>query len=103
VRFRIPEGIELELAIEKVRAIIEAHPRVLADPAPRVLLDHTADHSAIEIVVLFYTADDEIAAVKSDLIKAVHTAFDAMPEKPPHLEQRRGTRGDGLDSPLRPS
>jgi small conductance mechanosensitive channel len=43
VRFRIPEGIELEPAIEKVRAIVEAHPRVLADPAPRVLLDHTAD------------------------------------------------------------
>jgi small conductance mechanosensitive channel len=81
VRFRIPEGIELEPAIEKVRAIVDAHPRVLADPAPSVLLDHTADDSTIEIVVVFYTADNEIAVLKSDLIKAVHTAFDAMPEK----------------------
>jgi hypothetical protein len=56
---------------------------VLADPAPSVLLDHSADDSAIEIVAVFYTADDEIATVKSDLIKAVHTAFDAMPEKRP--------------------
>jgi small conductance mechanosensitive channel len=96
VRFRIPEGTELDPAIEKVRAIVEAHPRVLADPAPSVLLDHSADYSAIEIVVVFYTADNEIAALKSDLIKAVHTAFDAMPEKPPQAEQRRrGTRGDG--------
>src|SRR6516225_3219064 len=38
VRFRIAEGTELEKAIEKVRAIVEAHPRVLADPAPSVLL-----------------------------------------------------------------
>src|SRR5205814_2356246 len=73
---------------------IEAHPRVLADPAPSVLLDHSADDSAIEIVLVFYTAENQIAALKSDLIKAVHTAFDAKPEKRPQAEQqRRGTRG----------
>ena len=77
-------------------AIVEAHPRVLADPAPSVLVDHTADDSTIEIVVVFYTAEDEVVIVKSDLIKAVHTAFDAKPEKRPQAEQqRRGTRGDG--------
>ena len=85
VRFRIPEGTELEPAIEKVRAIVEAHPRVLADPAPSVVLDHSPDGSAIEIVVTFYAANDEIAVVKSDLIKAVHTGFDAIPEKWPTL------------------
>jgi small conductance mechanosensitive channel len=97
VRFRVPGGIELDPAIEKVRAIVEAHPRVLADPAPSVLLDHSADDSAIEIVAVFCTADDEIAIVKSDLIKAVHTAFDAvLAEEEPHAEQRRyGIRGDG--------
>lgn len=104
VRFRIPEGIELEPAIEKVRAIVEAHPRVLADPAPSVLLDHTADDSTIEIVVVFYTADNEIGALKSDLIKAVHTAFDAMPDQRPQAEQRRReTHGDGAVSAPRPS
>ena len=67
---------------------------MFADPAPSVLLDHSADDSAIEIVLVFYTAEDEIAALKSDLIKAVHTAFDAKPEKRPQAEQqRRGTRG----------
>src|SRR5437016_9009523 len=50
---------------------IEAHPRVLADPAPSVLLDHSADDSAIEIVLVFYTAENQIAALKSALIKAV--------------------------------
>ncbi len=82
VRFRTAEGTELEPAIEKVRAIVEAHPRVLADPAPSVLLDRSAAENAIEIVVAFSTAEDETAAVKSDLIKAVHAALDPEPSKP---------------------
>src|SRR5438270_1003402 len=52
VRFRIPEGIELEPAIEKVRAVVDGDPRVLSDPAPTVLLDHRADHSAVETAVV---------------------------------------------------
>jgi hypothetical protein len=67
-----------------------------------VLLDHSADDNAIEIVIMFYTAGDEIAAVKSDLIKAVHTALDTVPANQPHAEQQRGTGGDGLDSGSRP-
>jgi hypothetical protein len=65
VRFRTAEGTELEPAVEKVRAIVEAHPRVLADPAPSVLLDRSATENAIEIVTAFSTAEDETAAVKS--------------------------------------
>jgi hypothetical protein len=38
VRFPIAEGTEFEPALENVRAIVEAHPRVLADPASSVLL-----------------------------------------------------------------
>ena len=83
VRFRTAEGTELKKpAIEKVRAIVEAHPRVLAAPAPSVLLDRSAAENAIEIVVAFSTAEDETAAVKSDLIKAVHAALDAELGKP---------------------
>jgi small conductance mechanosensitive channel len=76
VRFRIPEGTELEPAIEKVRAAVEARPRVLADPAPSVLLDCAAADNAFEIVVKFSTADDETAEVKSDIIKEVHAALE---------------------------
>jgi small conductance mechanosensitive channel len=81
VRFRTAET-ELEPAIGKVHAIVEAHPRVLADPAPSVLLDRSAAENALEIVVAFSTAEDETAAVKSDLIKAVHAALDTEPGKP---------------------
>jgi small conductance mechanosensitive channel len=81
VRFRTAEGTELEPAIEKVRAIVEAHPRVLADPAPSVLLDRSAAENALEIVVAFSTAEDETAAVKSDLIKGVDAALYAEHDK----------------------
>jgi small conductance mechanosensitive channel len=81
VRFRTTEGTELEPAIEKVRAIVEAHPRVLANPAPSVLLDRTGADYALEIVVAFSTAEDETAAVKSDVIKGVDAALDAEHDK----------------------
>jgi small conductance mechanosensitive channel len=81
VRFRTAEGTELEPAIEKVRAIVEAHPRVLADPAPSVLLDRTGAEYALEIIVAFSTAEDETAAVKSDLIKGVDAALYAEHDK----------------------
>ncbi len=72
VHFRIAEEIELEAAIEEVRAIVKAQPLVLADPTPKVLLDRSTADNALEIVVAFSTADDDTATVKSDLIKAVH-------------------------------
>jgi small conductance mechanosensitive channel len=82
VRFRTAEGAELEPVIEKVSVVVEAHPRVLADPAPSVLLDRAAAENAIEIVVAFSTTEDETARVKSDLIKAVHAALNPEPDKP---------------------
>jgi len=82
VRFRTAERTKLEPAIEKVRAIVEAHPHVLADPAPRVLLDCSAAENALEIVVAFATAEDDTAAVKSDLIKTAYAALDTERGKP---------------------
>jgi small conductance mechanosensitive channel len=74
LRLPVADGTELEPAIAKVRAAVEAQPRVLADPAPSILLDRGAPEHALEIVVAFATAEDETAAVKSDLIKAVNGA-----------------------------
>jgi small conductance mechanosensitive channel len=76
VRFPVAEGTEPERAIEQVRAIVKAHPRVLADPAPVVLFDHSTKDNALEILVTFFVAEEEAAAVKSDLIEAVHTTLD---------------------------
>jgi small conductance mechanosensitive channel len=75
VRFPVAEGTALDPAVEKVRAVVKAQPRVLADPAPSILLDRGTTDRAIEIVVAFATAEDETAAVKSDLIKAMDGAL----------------------------
>ncbi|MFL5267654.1 MAG: mechanosensitive ion channel domain-containing protein [Stellaceae bacterium] len=76
MRFRIAESTELAPAIESVRAIVEAHPRVLSDLAPSVLLDHSGSDNAIEILVTCSTVEGEAAAVRTDLIRAVQTALD---------------------------
>jgi len=81
VRFQIADDSELDPAIERVHALVRADPRVLADPAPSVLLDRIAGENALEVVVAFSTCDDVAALVKSDLIKAVHAMLDANPGK----------------------
>jgi small conductance mechanosensitive channel len=77
VRRRIAEDSDLDTAIRQVRALIEADSRVLADPAPSVLLDRSTPENALEIVGAFATAGDQAASVKSDLIKAMLTGVDA--------------------------
>jgi small conductance mechanosensitive channel len=72
LHFRIDDASEIEPLIEKVRAIVETDRRVLADPAPSVLLNRSAPDNSLEIVVGFATKD-ETALVKSDLLKAVRT------------------------------
>jgi small conductance mechanosensitive channel len=80
VRLQIPDDTDLDPAIEQVRSLVSADPRVLSDPAPSVLLDrHAAD--AIQLVVGFSTADDVAALVKSDLIKAAHATLDSQSGK----------------------
>jgi small conductance mechanosensitive channel len=74
-RVRIGEDTELQPTLDKVRDIVEAQPRVLADPAPKILLDRSAAENALEIVVAFSTPADETADAKSDLIKAIHDAL----------------------------
>ena len=81
VRFKIADDIELDPAIEWVRSLVRADPRVMADPVPTVLLDRSAAGNALEIVVEFSMDDDVASLVKSDLIKAVHAALDADPDK----------------------
>jgi small conductance mechanosensitive channel len=71
-RICIAEDTALDPALAKVRALVGEHPRVLANPPPSVLLDRDTTDKALEIVIGFSTAEDEIAGVKSDLIKGVH-------------------------------
>ncbi|MBV8121143.1 MAG: mechanosensitive ion channel [Alphaproteobacteria bacterium] len=85
VRLPIADDVDLDWATARMRAIVEADARVLADPAPSVLLDRTTD-TALEIVVAFSTADDEVASVKSDLFKTARTDLAAGPGRRPTAE-----------------
>jgi small conductance mechanosensitive channel len=80
-RVRIAEESELQPALETVQAVVAAQPHVLAVPAAKVLLDRSAAENALEIVVTFSTAAEEVAEVKSDLIKAIHDALPVAPGK----------------------
>ena len=82
LRFQISEDTELDPTIEKMRGLVKADPRVLTDPAPSVLLDHSPAENALEVVVAFATGDDVAPVVKSDLIKAAHAVLDTAAGKP---------------------
>jgi small conductance mechanosensitive channel len=97
VRFRVAEETELEPTIEQLRDIVGADPRVRADPAPSVLLDRSAAENALEIVVAFATAEDETAAVKSDLIKEARAVLGT----PAHRGNSHRSRVGGPISPRR--
>jgi small conductance mechanosensitive channel len=89
VRFRIAETTALDPALDGVREIVGKHPRVLANPAPTVLLDRDATDNALEIVVGFATAEDEVAAVKSDLIKSAHEVLSTACQEAQAWQARR--------------
>ena len=78
VRFRLAEGADLDKSLESVQSIVRADHRLLATPAPRVLFDHSAENDAVEVVVSFAAAADEAGAIKSDLIKAVHSVLEDL-------------------------
>jgi small conductance mechanosensitive channel len=78
IRFQIDDDTELDPAIEQVRTAVKADPRVLADPVPTVLLDRSAGGNGLEIVIGFFTDDNVVGPVKSDLIKAVHATLDTI-------------------------
>ena len=82
IRFQLDDDTELDPAIDKeVRTVVKADPRVLADPTPSVLLDRSSGGNALEIVIGFFTDDDVVGPVKSDLIRVVRAALDIVSGK----------------------
>jgi len=80
VHVRVPEESAVDDVLARVRSIVDAQAHVLRDPAPTVLLDRTAAENVLEVVVSFST-DGDLGAVRSDLIKAVHDALQGAPAR----------------------
>lgn len=77
VRFRLPDQ-DPGRARQRIEDLVKANPKVLPDPAPTVLLDRSAADNALEIVVTFAPGNGgTAAAVKSELINAVHEELEA--------------------------
>jgi small conductance mechanosensitive channel len=75
-RFQLPE-VDVVRAQNRIDSITQSIPTVKKDPPPSVLLDRNATSNALEFVVTFVPADGATAAIaKSDVIEAVHEAFE---------------------------
>jgi small conductance mechanosensitive channel len=72
LRMPVPDGVALEEALERLLAIVKATPRVLANPAPSVMLDRGGSDNAMQMVANFAPDGDVAAQVKSDILRAVH-------------------------------
>jgi small conductance mechanosensitive channel len=82
VRFRVPETIDVETAMAAVQTALAGMPAISKDPAPAVMLDRSSADHLLEIVATFSAAEADIPAAKSELIRAVHTAFAPILERP---------------------
>jgi small-conductance mechanosensitive channel len=75
VHVRVPETADLEAVYASVQAAVSEQPRILKDPAPTILFDRSSADRQLEIVVGFSTAEADVPAAKSDLIRTVHDAL----------------------------
>lgn len=79
-RFELKIGIgykdDIGNAMEAVRQLFAADPRILRDPAPGIWTDSLGD-SAVVLVMRGYTRSDDVWAAQTDLLRAVKERFDA--------------------------
>jgi small conductance mechanosensitive channel len=68
-------GSSIEQAIEVTLGLIQAEPRILAEPAPTVAVAELAD-SSVNLVVRPWVKGTDYWAVRFDLTRAIKEAFD---------------------------
>jgi small conductance mechanosensitive channel len=81
----VPAGWGLSDACVHIADIVNATPKVLATPAPSVLLDRVGTENVIQIVITFAPDGDTVGVVKNDILRAI----DEQMEKPDR-QQRAG-------------
>jgi small conductance mechanosensitive channel len=67
----VPTGWGLNDACNQIKAIATATPKVLATPAPNVLLDRGGPENAIQIVITFAPEGDTAGAIRNDILRAI--------------------------------
>lgn len=90
VVFKVPLAVDLVAVLQRLRDRVENDPRVRQDPAPLIeVLDLT--EVAAQAAVRAWTARDDFAAVKTDLMLAAHLlardpACELPPPRPPKAQ-----------------
>jgi small conductance mechanosensitive channel len=72
LRVPVPAGWGLGDACARINAIVTATPKVLATPAPSVLLDRGGTDNAIQIVVTFAPEGDTAGLIRNDILHAIN-------------------------------
>jgi small conductance mechanosensitive channel len=67
----VPAGWGLNDACVRIKDIVTATPKVLATPAPSVLLDRCGTENNIQIVITFAPDGDTAGVVKNDILRAI--------------------------------
>jgi small conductance mechanosensitive channel len=80
----VPTGWGLSDACARIKAIVAATPKVLATPAPSVLLDRRGTENDIQIVITFAPDGDTAGVVKNDILRAID---DEQMESPAHQQR----------------
>lgn len=84
LRVPVPSGWSVSDACTRIQGIVTATPKVLATPAPSVLLDRGGTDNAIQIVITFAPDGDTVGVIRNDILYAIDEQMEApsRPEKP---------------------
>jgi small conductance mechanosensitive channel len=67
----VPTGWGLSDVCTRIKDIVTATPKVLATPAPSVLLDRCGTENAIQIVITFAPDGDTAGVIKNDILRTI--------------------------------
>jgi len=88
-------GDDIARALETIRSVLDADPRVLADPEPVVAVSELGD-SSVDLVVRPWCTKDDYWALRFDLVRKLKEALEAagctipFPQRDVHLDEGRG-------------
>jgi small conductance mechanosensitive channel len=83
LRVPVPPGWGLGDACGRIKDIVTATPKVLATPAPTVLLDRGGTDNGIQIVVTFAPDGDTAGEVKNDILHAIDEQMETANHRQP--------------------
>jgi small conductance mechanosensitive channel len=89
LRVPVPSGWGLSDACVRIQDVVTATPKVLATPAPSVLLDRGGTENIIQIVITFAPDGDTAAVVRNDILHAIDEQMESVGRRQSVAESAR--------------